>query len=336
MYQYSKRNYQASFSKEHLHLTIMPTEQCNFRCTYCYEDFQLGRMSTQTINDIIDLVKANASDLKHLYLSFFGGEPLLEKHIIYTILARIQAIQNRHPFDIQGDVTTNGSLLTVPCLKKISSAGVQIFHISLDGVDRTHDRTRKYQNGTGSFNKIWSRITDALATDLNFTFLIRMHVTSENAEEIMLLNERIDATFGNDKRLVKNFKGIANLQKLNNHIKPDAQANKLYGALEEVEKKQQIIGKTQPQTGYICYAAKPNAFVIRANGDLAKCTVAFNHQQNQIGRLGSGGKLLINKEKFSWWTQGFNKGGTYLSCPATHLRPDVKSDYTNHITIKEI
>ena len=26
-----------------LHLILLPTEQCNFRCKYCYEDFQHGR-----------------------------------------------------------------------------------------------------------------------------------------------------------------------------------------------------------------------------------------------------------------------------------------------------
>lgn len=26
-----------------LRLIIMPTEQCNFRCRYCYEDFKLGK-----------------------------------------------------------------------------------------------------------------------------------------------------------------------------------------------------------------------------------------------------------------------------------------------------
>ncbi|MEU0375645.1 hypothetical protein ABZ070_37330 [Streptomyces sp. NPDC006283] len=27
-----------------LYLIILPTEQCNFRCTYCYEQFEIGRM----------------------------------------------------------------------------------------------------------------------------------------------------------------------------------------------------------------------------------------------------------------------------------------------------
>lgn len=28
-----------SLRNDVLHLILLPTEQCNFRCTYCYEDF---------------------------------------------------------------------------------------------------------------------------------------------------------------------------------------------------------------------------------------------------------------------------------------------------------
>ena len=35
---------QSSLTPSLLHLILLPTEACNFRCTYCYEDFRLGRM----------------------------------------------------------------------------------------------------------------------------------------------------------------------------------------------------------------------------------------------------------------------------------------------------
>ena len=39
-----------------LELIIMPTEKCNFRCSYCYEDYKKGKMKRPVIDGIINLV----------------------------------------------------------------------------------------------------------------------------------------------------------------------------------------------------------------------------------------------------------------------------------------
>jgi len=38
-----------SLRTDRLQLILLPTEQCNFRCTYCYEDFAIGRMSDAVV-----------------------------------------------------------------------------------------------------------------------------------------------------------------------------------------------------------------------------------------------------------------------------------------------
>jgi len=42
---------------------------------------------------------------------------------------------------------------------------------------------------------------------------------------------------------------------------------------------------------YICYASKANSLVIRADGRIAKCTVALNDERNHIGDLKPDGSL---------------------------------------------
>ena len=65
-----------------LELTLFVTERCNFRCTYCYEDFSKGRMRPDVVAAVQTLIRTRASDgLKELHLSFFGGEPLLAKQV---------------------------------------------------------------------------------------------------------------------------------------------------------------------------------------------------------------------------------------------------------------
>jgi uncharacterized protein len=39
-------------------LTLFPTEKCNFRCTYCYEDFLIGKMPKKVIEGVKNLIRS--------------------------------------------------------------------------------------------------------------------------------------------------------------------------------------------------------------------------------------------------------------------------------------
>jgi uncharacterized protein len=60
-----------------LQLIILPTEQCNFRCVYCYELFDYGLIRQEVVEWIKNLLIARKSSLKYLSVSWFGGEPLI-------------------------------------------------------------------------------------------------------------------------------------------------------------------------------------------------------------------------------------------------------------------
>ena len=66
-----------ALSSTSLHLVVLPTEACNFRCFYCYEDFKLARMREDVVRGLERLLEARAPSLEHLSISWFGGEPLL-------------------------------------------------------------------------------------------------------------------------------------------------------------------------------------------------------------------------------------------------------------------
>ena len=59
-----------------LYLVIMPTEQCNFRCEYCYETHEKGKMSKKTQDALIRYVQKNIYRYTGLNVGWFGGEPL--------------------------------------------------------------------------------------------------------------------------------------------------------------------------------------------------------------------------------------------------------------------
>src|ERR1041384_6711550 len=90
-------------------LIILPTEKCNFRCTYCYEDFSIGKMKLETRESIKKFIKKRAPLLDKLNISWFGGEPLLAKDIVLDISSYAhKCSQEYDELEFNAGMTTNG------------------------------------------------------------------------------------------------------------------------------------------------------------------------------------------------------------------------------------
>src|SRR4051794_12669234 len=86
-------------------LILYPTEQCNFRCSYCYEDFEIGRMSDDVIAGVKALISKISGRVKSLHLSWFGGEPLLAKGVIQEISEHALRCCNEMGVNLSGGAT---------------------------------------------------------------------------------------------------------------------------------------------------------------------------------------------------------------------------------------
>lgn len=65
-----------------LELILMPNEDCNFRCKYCYESFAKNFMTESVQQGIIKFLERNIHRYSSLHVSWFGGEPLTAIPII--------------------------------------------------------------------------------------------------------------------------------------------------------------------------------------------------------------------------------------------------------------
>jgi molybdenum cofactor biosynthesis enzyme MoaA len=99
----------STLSSRFQQLILLPTEKCNFRCTYCYEDFKLGRMSESTQLGIERFIAKRISELSYLSLSWFGGEPLVAKDIVLRIASYASRLSKEWGVGFGGGLTTNGS-----------------------------------------------------------------------------------------------------------------------------------------------------------------------------------------------------------------------------------
>jgi uncharacterized protein len=76
--------------------------------------------------------------------------------------------------------------------------------------------------------------------------------------------------------------------------------------------------------GYVCYAAKANSLVVRADGQLNKCTVALDDPRNHVGMLSTDGALHLDLDKFTLWTgSGLEED---LTCQACFMSPSCQGN----------
>lgn len=322
-----------------LELIILPTEQCNFRCTYCYEDFLIGKMKRNTVEAIKKLLELRVPNLDVLKISWFGGEPLAAKDIVYEISDFIITLQKKYPrFKYISGMTTNAFLLKEDVLKKLISHGISSYQISLDGTEEMHNQTRIRLNGQGTFNKIWDNLLSAKNTNLDFTITIRIHITPDNVEDVYLLVDQLKFRLNRDKRFSVFFKAIENLggpktgsfKVVQGKDKSEILEN-FYSYLgEELRAK-----KLDDNGPYVCYAAQTNSFMIRADGKIGKCTVAFSDDRNILGKINDDGTVEIISDKLALWTRGIkSQNKDELRCPMYKI--PIISKTLNSIPVKVI
>ncbi len=312
-----------------LSLIILPTENCNFRCTYCYEDFAVGRMKSSVLSGLKSFLDRRCPELDYINVEWFGGEPLMAKDVILDIshflMARTYIFPN---LQYSSGMTTNAYLLDLETASNLSNAGVRTYQISLDGPREVHDRSRLRADGASTFDRIWSNLLAIRDSSLPVNITLRLHVTADTWTLLDPLLEDIKREFLPDSRFSVFFKAIERLGGANdNNIKSLSHSEH---DLVMTTLKSKLFGEhsNSPQNGdlpndYICYASRPNSLIIRANGDVGKCTVALYDERNKIATLQPDGTLQVIPGRLAPWVRGLETlDPITLACPLTSLPLD--------------
>lgn len=113
-------------------------------------------MSRETAEAAVRFAHANST--RGVDISFFGGEPLLEKDILWHTVAYAHSWRKEtgNTLPLRFFVTTNGLLLDKPFLQRARENSLEV-SLSLDGHGRGHDLTRTLPDGSGSFASLAER-----------------------------------------------------------------------------------------------------------------------------------------------------------------------------------
>ena len=141
-------------------ITFQVTEDCNLRCSYCYQGCKTHRkMSLETAKAAVDMLLAadertnqyiTSTEVAGVVLDFIGGEPLLEVELIDQILDYFvaQTFRLHHPWATRwkASMSTNGTLYFRPEVQRFLDKWAKhlSLSISIDGDKQLHDSCRVF------------------------------------------------------------------------------------------------------------------------------------------------------------------------------------------------
>ncbi len=142
-------------------LILQVTQNCNLRCKYCVYSEGSGyknrnhanrKMTWDIAKKAMDFYISHSVDVETLYVSFYGGEPLLE----YKFIEKCMNYMHENSFHkrVSFNITTNGTLLSDEIMKILVKYQVTLI-ISFDGPEEIQNSGRVFQNSNiGSFQCI--------------------------------------------------------------------------------------------------------------------------------------------------------------------------------------
>src|SRR5205823_396495 len=161
------------FRSNYLNLIILPTEACNFRCTYCYETFENKKMPRPVVTGIKSLIDRRGEDLDVQSEQWLAAKPAnfpviteISKHALDSAKTEV--------FTFLSGMTTNGYFLNRDRFSQCLDHKIDFFQISLDGSADDHNASRKLASGEGTFDRIWSNLIAMKGTVAEFVVLLRL------------------------------------------------------------------------------------------------------------------------------------------------------------------
>ena len=134
------------YQKNGLSLVIAPTMACNFACPYCFESAKSGVMTEETQDKIIALVSEFAEKGQAVDITWFGGEPLLAKSVIYSMSEKFIEICQHAEVNYVARIITNGYLLDESTMLKLKEYKVTFMQMTLDGLPQTHNQRKRLRS----------------------------------------------------------------------------------------------------------------------------------------------------------------------------------------------
>jgi uncharacterized protein len=282
-------------------LFIIPTNNCQCRCDYCYEDsIDRNRYMDQTVQQqLLGWVERYLDEhpgLKEMNIVFHGGEPLLNPKAIYNLLPRLATIAESRQKGFSVSMVTNGVRLDEKILETMSRYDFRRLQLTLDGPKEVNDMRRKLVNGQGTFDTIWSKMHMALSKKYIDQIHLRINIDTDNLDlieplifqlsEDPLLHDRVKLSLGIVTATIGCNDQVSDAQRYveRTQLSGVFMAQK-YLKLIKVARNLGFEIADEFMIGPWCAARHPNTWMIGPQGELYKCTCDLGRIERVSGMI---------------------------------------------------
>ena len=167
-------------------LCINIAHDCNLRCQYCFAG-QGGYGQWR-------MLMSFDGPREHCELDFFGGEPLMNWHVVQQTIDYVHKQEKKHGKKIKMSLTTNGLLLDKEKVKYLTDNHISLI-LSLDGRKEMHDRMRPGVHGEGTYDEIVKNLQYCVANRKGEEYYVRGTFTRYNMDFTTDVIDMLDKGF---------------------------------------------------------------------------------------------------------------------------------------------
>lgn len=281
-----------------INIVFITTDDCNFRCSYCYESHIKKSIDKNTYDDTLKFL--NRCEKDELLINWFGGEPTLRMNEIHYFMQEVYKLKKFKR--ITSSIVTNGYLLSEKNFNQLINDHINNFQITLDGLKDEHNKHRFLEGGIGTFDTIIKNLKMMRSSSFDFSVCIRYNFNNDSK-----LIEFVDFIYDlieNDNRFVIDFQNTGCWSSDGNELPTRSDENK--SIIKAIQKayslgmRLRLFEESITPYGSFCVANLNNSFVINSDRNILKCTVKLDWDKNIVGHLNEDGVIIFNNNLDLW------------------------------------
>ncbi len=139
-------------------------QRCPLACGYCYQQgtHDGERLEGDLSDECIAFIKGQCEkvEAERLFISYYGSEPLSNLKAIVSTATELKQFCGEKGIHFHFGMVTSGVLLTRKVVEMLRPLGFTQAQITIDGNQRTHDASRPFQNGRGTYAMIMKNLAE--------------------------------------------------------------------------------------------------------------------------------------------------------------------------------